>query len=572
MTQSRPDPEGPLPSRPRAFLQRMGRRLLWGLWFALALLLVAAALPPAAPRAEEVPSDLGVERESMDIPQGGAPLRMTMTDAVYLTIRNNVNVKTNYLTRILEKFDLEQAEAKFVPNINLDGTLNLDAIGNLKSESGRMDIGDAEKKLTARGEASIGQKVPTGMDINFAWDITRTDSNKDLVEFDDDDQRRHTKSYTGETKSSWKIELAQPLLKGAGIDYNMASVRLARIREQRNILTLRDNLSALINEAVNLFFTYYQAEQNLQIQRQGLERSRRLLEINRIKVDVGRMAENDVVQAEADVASRELSLEEAVNRLDEARRRLLNHLELDPELVVDPVLEDFPEMRPNYDACMVLALLNNREYLDRTFGITESDIRYLVAENERMWELVAKVSYQETYTEPDGSSVSNKDRNLQAGLEFKTPINIYGKDKLTRERALLDAEVGKRRARLDLHKARIDLQTRVANTVRNVRMRLKLIGLAERNTELKARQLENEQTKLMVGRSTNFQVVSYQDQLLQAQQDEIAKSISYVQSLIELDQLLGTTMDTWDIEFRRQDKSLEEDIDDEVAPLLWTWW
>jgi len=52
----------------------------------------------------------------------------------------------------------------------------------------------------------------------------------------------------------------------------------------------------------------------------------------------------------------------------------------------------------------------------------------------------------------------------------------------------------------------------------------------------------------------------------------VASIISYLQSLLELDQILGTTMDTWKVEFMHDDKKLEKELNDEVRPLTWTWW
>jgi len=66
--------------------------------------------------------------------------------------------------------------------------------------------------------------------------------------------------------------------------------------------------------------------------------------------------------------------------------------------------------------------------------------------------------------------------------------------------------------------------------------------------------------------------VTYQDQLVEAQQDVVASTISYLQALLELDQLLGTTMDTWKVDFKHDDATLEKELDDEVRPLIWTWW
>ncbi|ACS81579.1 TolC family protein [Maridesulfovibrio salexigens] len=498
-------------------------------------------------------------------------LTLSMDEVVRLTIRNNSNVATKYLQRVTEKFDLEKAEAKFEPVINIDGSFNAEAFQrNMRiSDNGTQT---PASKWDAGAKASITQKIPTGGTLSFVWDNNYSENSDGTLSYDGDSAVSRSKTYTREASSKWRIELTQPLLKGAGIDYNMASIRLARITDKRNILSLRDNLSQLINSGLNYYFTFKQAKENLEIQQQALERSERLLEVNQFKQSMGRMSASDVVQAEADVASGRLSLEEARNSLDKARRDLLNHLEMDPNLEIEPIDDEIRDVEPDYEQCMQVALKNNQTYMDKVFAVTESNINAMMAENEREWQLDLKGGYEETQTQKNSYSASTSDDELSAGVELSAPINLWGDDQLERKKKLLTAEVNKRKAKLELKRAKTNLQTEVANAVRDVRMRWKMIRLAQKNTELKALQLENENTKLMVGRTTNFEVVSYQNQLVQAQLAETSKQISYVQALLILDQLLGTTMETWHVEFKHNDKQLEEDLNNKIRPLVWTWW
>lgn len=501
----------------------------------------------------------------------GGVIKLGMGEVVALTLRNNLSVRTTYLDRVLEKFDLERSESKFEPNINVDGTLNYEALKRNKRIQGHSkQASSSTREMGAK--ASVDQKVPTGATLTFTWDNTYKDNTTGALNYNSATgtvDRTTTKSGGG--KSSWNVDLTQPLLKGGGIDYNMASVRLARIQEQQNILTLRDELSGLINEGINYFFTFVRAQKSLEIQEQALERSRRLLEVNRLKMKLGRMSSSDVTQAEADEASQELSLEEARNDFDDARRNLLNHLNLDPDLTVEAVKEGYREIHPDLDACLKIARENNRTYLNRTYAVTKADIRYMMAENDRMWDLSVKGGYGEAHSN-DSPGYSYTDTEAKVGLTLSAPINLWGEDYLDRKDALLRVATEKRRANIELHKAETDLQTTVANTVRNVNMRLKFIRLSKRDSELKEAQLKNENTKLMAGRSTNFQVVTYQDQLVQAQQTLVTNTLSYLQALLELDQLLGTTMDTWKVDFKHEDSVLEKELDDEVRPLIWTWW
>lgn len=500
-----------------------------------------------------------------------AVLQLSMGEVVGLTLRNNLNVRTTYLSRVLEKFSIEQAESKFEPNINIDGTVNLESVKKNKRMRGHSQHASSTTREVG-AEATVNQKVPTGASLTFTWDNTYKDNAAGSLAYNSGTGSiDRTSSRSGGQTTSWKIALTQPVLKGGGIDYNMASVQLARIQEQRNILNLRDSLSSLINEGVNLFFTFVQAKENLEIQQQALGRSRRLLATNRLKMDLGRMSQSDVTQAEADEASQELALEQVLNSFDDSRRNMLNFLNLDPNTVIVPVKEEYPVITPDLSVCMGVAAKNNRSYLDKVLAVTEAETRFMMADNERMWDLSLKGGYGEAVAN-DNPGYNHVDTEMKAGIELSAPINLWGEDYLDRKQVLLQAVADKRRSKIELKKAETDLQTSVANTVRNVNMRLKSIKLAKRNSELKAMQLDDENAKLMVGRSTNFQVVTYQDQLVQAQQDEVASSISYLQSLLDLDLLLGTTMDTWKVEFKQNDDALEDELNDEVRPLIWTWW
>lgn len=506
-----------------------------------------------------------------EILANNSTLPLSMDEVVRLTIRNNSNVATNYLQRVTEKFDLEKAEAKFEPVINIDGSFNADAFQR------NMRISDNGTQTPASNwdagvKASITQKIPTGGELSFVWNNKYSENSDGTLSYDGDSSVTRANTYTRESSSKWRVELTQPLLKGAGMDYNMASIRLARITDKLNILNLRDKLSALINSGLDLYFSFKQAKENLKIQKKALERSERLLEVNKFKQKMGRMSSSDVVQAEADVASGRLSLEEALNSVDKARRDLLNHLEMDPGLKVEPVEDEIRDVEPDYDHCMQVALKNNQSYMGKLFAVTQSDIKAMMTENERKWELNLKSGYEETQTIKNSYSASTSEDELSAGIELKAPINLWGEDQLERKRKLLTAQVNKRKSRLELKRAKTDLQTKVANAVRNVKMRWKMIALAKKNTELKALQLENENTKLMVGRTTNFEVVSYQNQLVQAQLAETSKQILYVKALLSLDQILGTTMETWQVKFKHDDRQLVEDLNNEIRPLMWTWW
>jgi len=63
-----------------------------------------------------------------------------------------------------------------------------------------------------------------------------------------------------------------------------------------------------------------------------------------------------------------------------------------------------------------------------------------------------------------------------------------------------------------------------------------------------------------VGRTTNFQLVTFQNDLVNAQNNELNAKIAYLNALSGLDQIIGTTLDTWKIEFKTERTDVEKEL------------
>lgn len=50
---------------------------------------------------------------------------LTLSDAIYLGLRNNRAIRNAYLDRIAQTFDLRVAEDRFTPKLSLTGTVRL---------------------------------------------------------------------------------------------------------------------------------------------------------------------------------------------------------------------------------------------------------------------------------------------------------------------------------------------------------------------------------------------------------------------------------------------------------------
>ncbi|MDK2957532.1 MAG: outer membrane protein [Desulfovibrionales bacterium] len=536
--------------RSLAFTLMLSCMALHGVWLFLSS--AAAAETDSSPVIEEEAfGESGDMAGAMHLSPEAKVVNMTLTEAVQLSVRRNVQVQREYLTRITQKYSLEEEEAKFIPNVNLDGTASFGVSGAYQDTYGSSKSSSSTQSSKLAISPNVVQKIPTGGEFTFTWANSRTRSLSLGADSSD----------SVDSTSSWLLKFTQPLLKDGGYDYNMASVRIARINEQSNILSLRDSISSVVSSAISYYYALYRNFRLVQIAQASLERSRKLLEQNRVRIEMGRMAANDIYESESDVANQELSVETALNDLDAARLVLLDHLELDRSMYIIPVERiQLEPQNPDYNECLALAKRNNKDYLGTVYAEETQEINLLQVKNQRMWNLSLTGQYGEDYT---GLAPGDdyKKNGWEAGVELSAPVKLFGRDAIARDKALVDAKVSLRRAQINLHKAELDLGTSIQNKVRNVYTQLKQVNQAKRSVDLARKKLEVEQVRMQVGRSTNFKVVSYQNDLVSAQQTEVNRIISYVSALTELDQALGLTLDTWRIEFVTQDEKLLKEME-----------
>jgi outer membrane protein TolC len=127
-------------------------------------------------------------------------------------------------------------------------------------------------------------------------------------------------------------------------------------------------------------------------------------------------------------------------------------------------------------------------------------------------------------------------------------IPLYGD--LTREQTYLGAMINLEKAKISMEELKENIEIEVLDAVRDVEMKLRQVELARQARELSEKKLEIEKEKLKAGRSTNFQLVSFQNDLIIVQSSELNANIAYLNALTSLDNVLGTTLDTWKIEIK----------------------
>jgi outer membrane protein len=99
-----------------------------------------------------------------------------------------------------------------------------------------------------------------------------------------------------------------------------------------------------------------------------------------------------------------------------------------------------------------------------------------------------------------------------------------------------------------------NIEIEIMDAVRNINIKWEQVKLAQRSRDLSKQQLDIELEKLKVGRSENFQIVIFQNDLIRAENNEIRAKMDYLNALTNLDALLGTTLERWGVNIRTVQK------------------
>jgi outer membrane protein TolC len=443
-------------------------------------------------------------------------VELTLRDAVFLGLRRNSAIRGAYLERVAQKFALRVEEDRFHPQLALSGRY----LANRTQD-------ERARHVELYPTATLQSRWGTRFSLSWTGQL-------------DDAARGGTRRGQGAS-----LAVVQPLARGAG-EAATAGLRLARLAEEVNRLALKATLTEVVTQIITAYRELVRAQAQLRIVREALARSRQLLETNRAMIEAGRMAAFEIVQTEADVASQEYAVEEAVNALDERRLELLRLLALDLDTPVRAVDEPAPRrIAVGLSAALSTAYEQQPAWLTQRIAVQQADIRLAAARDEERWDvsLIGGASQARERLPGLAGYETSRAWETYAGLQFDIPLADMG-----RRQAALAARVEVRNQALRLEEARQSLEREVGNAVRDLGARWRQYEIAQRAHALSQRKLAIEQEKLQTGRSSNFQVLSFEADLRYAENARLHSLIAYLNAQTALDQTLGTTLSHWEIE------------------------
>ncbi|MGD9236869.1 MAG: TolC family protein [Desulfobacterales bacterium] len=462
------------------------------------------------------PSEERVERP---VPPG--PLKVTITEAILLSLENNRSLVVQRLNPSIQQTAEDRERAVFDPTTNAEifG-------GRVKGERLARSGSDTEDFTTdtVEGVISLEQYFPTGTTVAL-------EAGSEM-----DDSSLYDSSFYS---TRLGMTVTQALLRGYGTDVNLAKLRQARLDTRMSEYELRGFTEFLVAEVERTYWDYALARRQIEIVEESLKVARQQLEETNQLIEVGRLAKAELAAVQAEVAAQEQALIEARANKESIRLQLLRLLnpqgpaiwQREVDLIYQPTL---PDIKLEDVELHVAVAMRMRPVLNEArLEILHSDLELIKTRNGLLPLMDLFITLGKSgYADSFGESVNNLKKDSYdalAGVRFEYPIFNRDAEALQR-RAVLTREQAQKVLENLAQLVEVDVRTAHIE-VNRTKQQIVASTVTRRFDEEK---LRTETEKLRVGKSTSFLVAQAQRDLLVSRIAEVRALANYLKALVDL--------------------------------------
>jgi outer membrane protein TolC len=522
---------------------------------ALALVLLAFPMPAEEPPAPAVPA-------------APAAVPLALADATARALARNNEIALERESFHIADASVLRADGSYDPTFRLDARYrnHTDPANSLLSGAPAGEISPSAEGYW--GAAGVGALLPTGGTVNVSAYGARDLTNNFLVLL--------SPGYT----TSLGIDFRQPLLQNLSIDPARRAIRIAALDRERGTASLRKTVSDVVAVVERAYWNLVAARGDVVVREASMRLAAEQREDTKSRIDVGTLPESDIAQPIAEYERRRGDLyasQENMRRAELALKLLILNDETDPlwNQTLEPVDKaETPIVRVDLAAALAAAETRRPELADARALVAQSDVDVAFTKDRLKPQLDLVAGYAR--------------RGLAGGLNPNAPATgflgspvvvpdaldgSFGRSLGTiAEGRFPDASVGlaltvpvfNRTAKGDVaiakaRKSQAEIllardKQRVAVDVRNAVLTLdtaaQRIDAAKAGRSAAETQLAAEKERYGVGLSTNFFVLTRQNDLASAVLAEIAALTDYRKALTDYARAAGTLLDERCIEIQ----------------------
>jgi outer membrane protein len=402
------------------------------------------------------------------------------------------------------------------------------------------------KSTTDSGNVGITQHLPTGADI------TATAGTSDIK------SRNYTThpsilqgTDSDDDGSNYELSITQPLLRGAWLNVNLASLRQARLDYISTEYELRGFVEGLVSQVEQTYWDCVLAQRQITIFEESLVVAQAQADEVEERIRVGRVPETERASAQAEVAQRNSSLIDARSNFANLRLALLRLVNpsdtalksAELTLLTQPV---FPEIKlSDIEASIDFADGMRPELNQARLQIKRGALEIVKTKNGLQPQLdlfltwskgLNRTSFADSFLLPI-YDVRDTDYTAQAGVQFSYPIGNRSA-RARHARATISNSQNKF--------ALANLEQLVEQDVRSAYIEVnrskEQIAATAATRAFQEETLDAEREKYRLGRSPILLVSQAQRDLLAAQIDEEQAKAAYLKAVVNLYRLEGSLL------------------------------
>ncbi len=472
------------------------------------------------------PGSAFIVEEASPIVPPSAPLELTVEEAILLALENNQLLRVERLEPAIRRTYEQQELAEF------DSRLRARFSGS--RERAEQENASTSDTTSSETGASVGvsKSLTTGTDVSI--DLT-TD-------------RRWSDLYSDQHATRLGLTVTQALLKGAGLDVNLASVRQARLGTLASEYELRGFTEALLAAVETTYWDYALAHRQIEIFEDSLRLAEQQLRETQERINVGKLPETELAAAQAEVALRREALINTRSNLASIRLQLLRLTNPRGPDIWDRevVLRDQPAAPDvkldDVQAHVAVALRMRPDLNEARLGIERGDLEIVTTKNGMLPKMdlfitLGKSGYADSFSR-SVRELDGKSYDIAAGVSLEYPF--ANRDARARHQRALHSH---RQAAEAVENLAQLVQVDVRSGYIEVERTMEQVAATAATRKLQEEKLRAENMKFRVGKSTTLLVAQAQRDLVASQISEIQAVVNYLNALVELFRLEGSLLE-----------------------------
>jgi outer membrane protein TolC len=480
---------------------------------------------------------------------------ISIRQCVELALRNNIDIAVAAAEKEIGEAGVPIEEAAFLPKFTGD----LGANRAITPSGSVLDSSLALDQRAYKFDLGAKELLRAGTALSLAFENRRTETSSAVS------------LLSPEYRTAVTLSAQHPLLKNSGRRVTEAPLRIARAEAAAKTEEWKAKVMDIVASARAAFLSFFAASRDVEVRKAALELADRLAAQTDARIDAGAAAPMDRLPSEAAAAVRkeELIRAEAVaqSAADDLKNLLglRNPREWEERLLPAPLQGDLSP--PGAHETFEDALRRRPEVAAQAERRKQAEIQEAVAGNRTMPSLDLSVSaglsglagspnpnplfpssvsvFQGNYRDSLDQMVSGNYYNWFVGLKTELPWRF---DREKAEWARARSALAEQRLLEEGLSLRIRAEVRKGR--RDLESALERIAASRVSAAAAGKNLEAEEQKLALGRSTTVEVLRFQQNLSEALLAEVRAQVDAYAAQTRLWRAVGTILDREGIDIR----------------------